>query len=68
MYECKDNPREVIEIVRWINPEALGLATKKIIEPHPNTYTYSKRLAETLVANEKDNMPVCIIRPAVGNF
>ncbi|KAL1517079.1 hypothetical protein ABEB36_000890 [Hypothenemus hampei] len=65
VYESKDNPREVIELVRWLNPEALEMATKKIIEPHPNTYTYSKRLAETLVYNERDNIPVCIIRPSV---
>ncbi|XP_050295769.1 putative fatty acyl-CoA reductase CG5065 [Anthonomus grandis grandis] len=65
VYEFKDNPREVIDIVRWMKPDALEVATKKIIEPHPNTYTYSKRLAESLVANEKDHIPVCIIRPAV---
>ncbi|XP_066250286.1 putative fatty acyl-CoA reductase CG8306 [Euwallacea similis] len=65
VYECKDKPRQVIELVRWLNPKALEIATKKIIAPHPNTYTYSKRLAETLVANENSNIPVCIIRPAV---
>lgn len=65
VYENKDNPRDVIDIVKWMNPEALEMATKSIIAPHPNTYTYSKRLAETLVADEKDNIPVCIIRPSV---
>lgn len=65
VYECKDKPRDVIEVVRWMDPKALELATPNIIAPHPNTYTYSKRLAESLVASEKDNIPICMIRPAV---
>lgn len=66
MYETKDNPRDVIEVAKWLNAEALEAATPKIIAPHPNTYTYSKRLAESLVASEADNLPVCIIRPSIG--
>lgn len=46
--------------------DALQMATPSIIAPHPNTYTYSKRLAEKLVADELVNMPVCIVRPSVG--
>lgn len=47
--------------------DALEVATPSIIAPHPNTYTYSKRLAEKLVADELENMRVCIVRPSVGN-
>ncbi|XP_060535687.1 putative fatty acyl-CoA reductase CG5065 [Cylas formicarius] len=65
VYPSKDNPRDVIDVVKWMNPKALDLATPAIIAPHPNTYTYSKRLAETLVASEKDVVPVCIVRPSV---
>lgn len=36
-----------------------------MIAPHPNTYTFSKRLAERLVANEFKNLPVCIVRPSI---
>lgn len=46
--------------------EALKKVTKDIIKPHPNTYTYSKRLAESLVAQEVDNMRVVIVRPSIG--
>lgn len=65
VYPCKDSPKDVFEITKWLNSDALDLATPSIIDPHPNTYTYSKRLAETLVANEKDILPVCIVRPAI---
>lgn len=50
-----------------MNSEALERATPALLAPHPNTYTYSKRLAETLVANEAENMRVTIVRPAIGN-
>lgn len=66
VYPSPDNPWDVIEVTKWMNDEALVKATPAIIAPHPNTYTYSKRLAETLVAQEADNMRVTIVRPAIG--
>lgn len=36
-----------------------------MIAPHPNTYTFTKRLAERLVIEEFPNMPVCITRPSI---
>lgn len=66
MYPCPDNPRDVIEAARWMRPDALEKATAALIYPHPNTYTYSKRLAETLVTNESVNMRVAIVRPSIG--
>jgi alcohol-forming fatty acyl-CoA reductase len=38
---------------------------KKLLAPHPNTYTYTKRLAEILVRNEYKNLPICICRPSI---
>lgn len=36
-----------------------------MISPHPNTYTFTKRLAERLIIQEYPNMPVCIARPSI---
>lgn len=66
VYPSPDNPYDVIEVAKWMKDDALEKATPAIIAPHPNTYTYSKRLAETLVAQEADNMRVTIVRPAIG--
>lgn len=39
---------------------------KNIIARFPNTYTFSKRMAEhLLVENNKKNLPICIIRPSI---
>ncbi|XP_018563270.1 putative fatty acyl-CoA reductase CG5065 [Anoplophora glabripennis] len=65
VYPSKEKPRDVIKVAEWLNLETLKIATPGVISPHPNTYTYSKRLAETLIADEVDNMPVAIIRPSI---
>lgn len=48
--------------------KALEDATPQIIHPHPNTYTYSKRLAEILVAEEYPNLPIAVVRPSIGKI
>ncbi|KAF2888458.1 hypothetical protein ILUMI_17715, partial [Ignelater luminosus] len=42
--------------------ETLGI---KIMNTCPNTYIYSKTLAESIVAKEMDNIPIIIIRPSI---
>lgn len=37
-----------------------------IIAPHPNTYTFTKRLAETVVAEYGNELPIVIVRPSIG--
>lgn len=39
---------------------------RSLLAPHPNTYTYSKRLAEDLVARSYPDLPACIVRPSIG--
>ncbi|XP_008560558.1 putative fatty acyl-CoA reductase CG5065 [Microplitis demolitor] len=65
VYDSPDDPNEVMRMTQWLKPEALDLVTPKLLEPHPNTYTYSKRLAETLIANEYPNLPCVIARPSI---
>ncbi|XP_017780106.1 PREDICTED: putative fatty acyl-CoA reductase CG5065 isoform X2 [Nicrophorus vespilloides] len=65
VYKCPDDPRAVVDVTKWMKDDALLDVTESLIKPHPNTYTYSKRLAETLVANESDHMKVAIVRPSI---
>lgn len=43
----------------------LQLATKKIIGNKPNTYAYTKWVAETLIEQEAEDLPVVILRPSI---
>ena len=38
---------------------------KKILKTYPNTYTFSKNLAEQIVASKCKDLPVAIVRPSV---
>ncbi|XP_012281888.1 putative fatty acyl-CoA reductase CG5065 [Orussus abietinus] len=65
VYDSPDDPQDVMRLIQWMDESALDLVTPKLLDPHPNTYTYSKRLAETLVANEYPNLPCAIARPSI---
>lgn len=38
----------------------------RIIGSHPNTYTFTKSLAELAVKDLGVNLPVVIVRPSIG--
>ncbi|KAL6426748.1 hypothetical protein ACFW04_009232 [Cataglyphis niger] len=64
-YDSPDDPHDVMRLVQWLDEDSTDLITPTLLHPHPNTYTYTKRLAETLVANEYPNLPCCIARPSI---
>lgn len=39
--------------------------TEKLIDPYPNTYTFTKALGEHCLLNERENIPICIVRPSI---
>ena len=39
--------------------------TPQLIGDKPNTYTYTKHLAEDLLIKEAGNMPIAIVRPSI---
>lgn len=42
--------------------------SEKVIEPWPNTYTYTKALAEELVRQFGQRIPVAVMRPSIGEM
>lgn len=60
------NPQSLIDLVCNIQDETLiANMTKPLIGKRPNTYTFTKSLAEDVVRTEKDNLPVAIVRPSI---
>ena len=43
----------------------LKAVTPSLLGDRPNTYTYTKALAETLLVNECGSLPVAIVRPSI---
>ncbi|XP_031848957.1 putative fatty acyl-CoA reductase CG5065 isoform X2 [Nomia melanderi] len=65
VYDAPDDPHDIMRLMQWLDEAAIDLITPKLLDLHPNTYTYSKRLAEKLVADEYSNLACCIARPSI---
>ncbi|XP_075168540.1 putative fatty acyl-CoA reductase CG8306 [Haematobia irritans] len=65
VYDCPQKPEDLMHLAEWMDPKSLDLLRDHLIEPHPNNYTYTKRLAELHVRNQYDTMPVVIARPSI---
>jgi fatty acyl-CoA reductase len=67
VYEFPQQPMDLIRCAEWMNDAAMAKMQKGVMLYHPNTYTYTKRLAEILLRDEynSSNLPLCIVRPSI---
>src|SRR5580698_115806 len=50
---------------RWMPEVPLNALAPYLMEGRPNTYTYTKAMAEIVISQEKGNLPVAIVRPSI---
>lgn len=62
------NPENVLKLIEWLDDKQLTMLTPSLLGPHPNCYTYSKRLAEAIVGDAYHELPLVIARPSIGEF
>ncbi|RZB38783.1 NAD binding 4, Epimerase, and/or 3Beta HSD domain containing protein, partial [Asbolus verrucosus] len=68
LYErAYERPREECEGYIFYERSNLKILTSncRLLGDYPNTYTYSKALAEKLVVEQMDDLPVIIARPSI---
>lgn len=65
IYNSPVKPDRLIEACEWLNAETFDLITSQVIQEKPNTYTYTKQIAESMVLQECMDLPVSIIRPSI---
>eukprot|EP01125_Pyxidicula_operculata_P022755 TRINITY_DN9554_c0_g1_i1.p1 TRINITY_DN9554_c0_g1~~TRINITY_DN9554_c0_g1_i1.p1 ORF type:complete len:466 (+),score=37.36 TRINITY_DN9554_c0_g1_i1:56-1453(+) len=65
VYPINFDPYEVVRKILAMSPEEADKATPNIIGGHPNTYTFSKMIAEHIVLEEKGKLPLAVVRPAI---
>lgn len=56
---------DVMTIVETLPDEACNAITDKLVEGRPNTYTYTKAMAEQFVAMREGKYPLSIVRPSI---
>lgn len=68
VYDWQHDPYELLRCAEWMDEKTMEMITPSLLGPHPNTYTYTKRLSELLVRSESGSLPVCIVRPSIGRI
>ncbi|KAJ8706209.1 hypothetical protein PYW08_010835 [Mythimna loreyi] len=64
-YPCPVAPHVFLELIANIDEERLTSITPALIKDWPNTYTFTKAIAEELVRTSAGDLPVCIVKPPV---
>jgi fatty acyl-CoA reductase len=65
IYPTRYTPYEIIERVRDLSVDEAEKFMEEVIYPYPNTYSFTKALGEQIVAHERGNLPLCILRPSI---
>ncbi|KAH9645170.1 hypothetical protein HF086_005715 [Spodoptera exigua] len=59
------SPETMIGIAETMEEERIIDITTKLIKSWPNTYTFTKAIAEDIVKTMGKDLPICVVRPAV---
>ncbi|CAB0014994.1 unnamed protein product [Nesidiocoris tenuis] len=66
VYPPPASPIGVIECTKHLSPDLVEHLGEAITaKEHPNTYTVTKAMAESIVAEEAENLPISIVRPSI---
>ena len=67
-YSTETVPQDMIKLCQETKDKSVldaPEATKKLIGQFPNTYTFTKALAEQLLQEEASDLPLAIVRPSI---
>ncbi|CAK1546454.1 unnamed protein product [Leptosia nina] len=65
MYPPHADWRQTIDVCQTMDKHSLEILTPKYLGELPNTYVFTKQLAEHVVYEQKGKMPIIITRPSI---
>jgi len=65
VYPTNLHPHKLIDAVEWMSEDVLDTLSPKLVHPRPNTYTYTKAMAERILEEDAKDIPVAIVRPSI---
>ncbi|KAK2583904.1 hypothetical protein KPH14_001175 [Odynerus spinipes] len=65
LYPAEVDWKRTIKIAENVDNNVLKTLTAKYMGPIPNTYTFTKKLAENVIADYSDRLPCVIVRPSI---
>ncbi|XP_018407244.1 PREDICTED: fatty acyl-CoA reductase 1-like [Cyphomyrmex costatus] len=57
--------QKIIEMAEILDEHTLNIFTTKCLDCFPNTYTFSKNLAESVIQEYSSSLPCAIVRPSI---
>lgn len=65
LYPISATPQQVLKMFECMDEKLMQSLKPNLVLNRPNTYTYTKALAEHLIASEAADLPVAIVRPSI---
>lgn len=65
VYPMSVSPKQMIDAMEWMDEESVQAITPQLLGNRPNTYTYTKALAELVLLEDCGSLPVAIVRPSI---
>lgn len=65
IYPPSVDPDRLANSIGWMTNDMVNALTPHLIGKRPNTYTFTKSLAEHVLLQEADNFPIAIFRPSI---
>ncbi|XP_041970503.1 putative fatty acyl-CoA reductase CG5065 [Aricia agestis] len=65
MYPAHADWRDTLHMCETMPPDDVQVVTHKYLGEMPNTYVFTKQLAEHVVYEQKGKLPIIIIRPSI---
>jgi len=65
LYPLKVSPTQVIKACDWMDDQTLKQYSEPLMEGRPNTYTFTKAVAEHYINENRRHLPVAIARPSI---
>ncbi|KAL2741585.1 fatty acyl-CoA reductase wat-like isoform X2 [Vespula squamosa] len=64
-YDSKMDGEQLINLMDVLNEKLLDVITPQLIGMYPNTYVFTKSVAENVIKKHTDSIPIGIFRPAI---
>lgn len=64
-YKPKISAVDMLNLLEFMDEDLLNVIEPDLIKGFPNTYVFSKNLAEDLIINSAGDLPVVVFRPAI---
>lgn len=64
-YDPPITGRKLLSLVECLEDDQLNAITKTVIKDFPNTYAFTKCVAEDVVRKEGKNLPIALYRPSI---